>query len=213
VGAGKLGHGPAWPQAELRGLVFASIITTPDTVAGLAQCAWAQGVFPWSISRRVPKVVTMKAQGHMQAKGPSLFSVLSSYRAGVVQDQASPQLWTSLLALVMCSFGGRIGCMLARPAWPWSLFPMPAARCAAGNWFAQRSVAQRVDLITSVLGRAPCTSVFNLAAACYRTVQPTGSLQFAVVLEACSFCIEPQRGLLPQGLFSPGITSISCGGS
>jgi hypothetical protein len=40
-----------------------------------------------------------------------------------------------------------------------------------------------------------------------------GSLQFAVVVEACSVCIEPQRGLLPPGLCSPGNTSIGCGGS
>ena len=40
-----------------------------------------------------------------------------------------------------------------------------------------------------------------------------GSLQFAVVLEACSVCIEPQRGLLPPGLFSPRVTSMRCGGS
>ena len=58
-------------------------------------------------------------------------------------------------------------------AWPLSFFLLPTATCAAGNWFAQRSAAQRVDLITSVLGRAR-TSVLNLAAVCYRTVQPRG---------------------------------------
>jgi hypothetical protein len=136
-------------------------------------------------------------------------------RTGVVQIQASPKLWTSVLAWVMCSFrGGLIGRMLARPAWPWSLFPMPAARCAAGNWFAQRSVAQRFDLITWVLGRAACTS-FCIASRCglLPDCSAQGSLQFAAVLEKCSVCIEPQRGLLPPGLFSPGVTSISCGGS
>jgi hypothetical protein len=91
---------------------------------------------------------------------------------------------------------------------------MPAARCAAGNWFAQRSVAQMFDLITWVLGRAACTS-FCIASRCglLPDCSAQGSLQFAAVLEKCSVCIEPQRGLLPLGLFSPGISSISCGGS
>jgi hypothetical protein len=136
-------------------------------------------------------------------------------RAGVVQIQASPKLWTSVVALVMCIFcGGLIGRMLARPAWPWSLFPMPAATCAAGSWFSQRGVAQRVDLITSVLGRAACTS-FCIASRCglLPDCSAQGSLQFAAVLGACSCCVEPQRGLLPPGLFSPGVTSISCCGS
>jgi hypothetical protein len=156
-------------------------------------------------------------------------------RAGVVQIQASPKLWTSVLALVMCIFrGGLIGRMLARPAWPWSLFPMPAATCAAGkwfsqrgvaqrvdlitsvclfpmpaatcaagSWFSQRGVAQRVDLITSVLGRAAWSS-FCIASRCglLPDCSAQGSPQFAAVLEACSFCVEPQRGLLPPGLFS-----------
>jgi hypothetical protein len=162
---------------------------------------------------RVPQVLTMRAQGHMQAKGPSVFSVLSSYRAGVVQAQASPQLWASLLALVMCSFVGLIGCMLARPAWPWSLFPMPAATCAAGSWFAQRSAAQRVDLITSVLGRAR-TSVLNLAVACYRTVQPRGRFNLlwflrraASVLNHSAVCYPqdcPAQGSLPLAAVAVG---------
>jgi hypothetical protein len=153
-----------------------------------------------------------ESAGPYAGEGPSLFSVLSSYRAGVVQDQASPQLWTSLLALVMCSFGGLIGCMLARPAWPWSLFPMPAARCAAGNWFAQRSGTEGRSYY---IGLGACTVHFCIQSRCglLPDCSAQGSLQFAVVLEACSVCIEPQRGLLPQELFSPGITSISCGGS
>jgi hypothetical protein len=103
------------------------------------------------------------------------------FRAGGVQIQASPKLWTSVLALVMCSFrGGLIGRMLARPAWPWSLFPMTAATCAAGSWFSQRGVAQRVDLITSVLG----------------------------VQRALLYCISLRP---VTGLFSPGVTSICCG--
>jgi hypothetical protein len=133
------------------------------------------------------------------------------FGAGVGQIQASPKLWTSVLVLVMCSFrGGFMGHTLARPAWPWSLFPMPAATCAAGNWFSQ----QRVDLSTSVLGRAACTS-FCIASRCglLTDCSAQGSLQFAAVLGACSVCIEQQRGLLPPGLFSPGVTSISCGGS
>jgi hypothetical protein len=91
---------------------------------------------------------------------------------------------------------------------------MPAATLAAGSWFSERGVAQRVDLITSVLGRAACTS-FCIASRCglLPDCSAQGSLQSAAVLEACSFCVEPQRGLLPPGLFSPGVTSISCGGS
>jgi hypothetical protein len=65
------------------------------------------------------------------------------------------------------------------------------------------------------IGLGACTVHFCIQSRCglLPDCSAQGSLQFAVVLEACSFCIEPQRGLLPQELFSPGITSISCGGS
>ena len=56
---------------------------------------------------------------------------------------------------------------------------------AIGNWFAQRSAAQRVDLITSALGRAACTS-FCIASRCglLPDCSAQGSLQFVAVLGA-----------------------------
>jgi hypothetical protein len=103
-------------------------------------------------------------------------------RAGVVQIQASPKLWTSVLALVMCIFcGGLIGRMLARPAWPWSFFPMPAATCAAGSWFSQRGGTEGRSYY---IGLGACSVHFFLYCILLRPV---------------------------TGLFSPGVTSICCG--
>jgi hypothetical protein len=71
-----------------------------------------------------------------------------------------------------------MGHTLARPAWPWSLFPMPAATCAAGNWFSQRGVAQRVDLILRPWGVQGALLCCGLLPDC----SAQGSLQFAAVL-------------------------------
>ena len=68
---------------------------------------------------------------------------------------------------------------------------------AISNWFAQRSAAQRVALITSVLGRAH-TSVLNLAAVCYRTVQPMGRFNLLWFLRPAASVLNHSAVCYPQ---------------
>jgi hypothetical protein len=68
---------------------------------------------------------------------------------------------------------------------------------AIGNWFAQRSAAQTVDLISSVLGRAR-TSVLNLAAVCYRTVQPRGRFNLLWFLKPAASVLNHSAICYPQ---------------
>jgi hypothetical protein len=60
-----------------------------------------------------------------------------------------------------------------------------------------QSGAQRVDLITSVLGRAH-TSVLNLAAVCYRTVQPMGRFNLLWFLRPAASVLNHSAVCYPQ---------------
>jgi hypothetical protein len=207
--AGQLRHGPAWPQAAWFNCRICHHHLRHSRMAGTV-CLSA-GCPPMEHLLRVPQVLTMNGQGHMQAKGPSVFSVVSSISGGC----SRPDIAT-IVDISACSGDVQFRWAHWVHAGQASLAmePLPDAGC---------HVCGRQLVCTAQCGTEGRSYYVCLGACTYFCIESRcgllpdcsaqGSLQFAVVLEACSACIEPQRDLLPPGLSSPRVTSISCVGS
>ena len=147
----------------------------------------------------------------MQAKGPSVFSVVSSISGGCSgPDEAT------IVDITACSGDVQFRWAHWVHAGQASL-AMELLPDADGHVCGRQLVCTAqcgTEGRSYYIGLGACTS-FCIESRCGLPpdCSAEGSLQFAVVLEACNACIEPQRGLLPQGLFSPGVTSIRRGGN
>jgi hypothetical protein len=150
----------------------------------------------------------MEAQGHRQAKGPSVFSVVSSISGG----SSGPGI-TTIVDISACSGDVQFRWAHWVHAGQASLAmePLPDADC---HVCGRQLVCSGTEGRSYYIGLGARTN-FCIESRCglLPDCSAQGSLQFAVVLEACSVCIESQRGLLLPGLSSPGVNSIGCGGS